>query len=94
VSGAIRECLNSHRGQRLVGRSQLGAGVGAAAFPAQPFAVEELCASEFDPDPGMTESLDRLPVELVGGVIVVQQGPPGRLDAEGQLGAAGAGHRE
>ena len=34
VSGAIRECLNAHRGQRLVGRSQLGAGVGAAAVPA------------------------------------------------------------
>ena len=48
VSRAIRERLNSHRGQRLVGRSQLGPGIGAAAFPAQPFSVEELRASELD----------------------------------------------
>jgi hypothetical protein len=35
----------------------------------------------------VTESLDRLPVIVFGGVIVVQQGAPGRLDA------AGSGHR-
>lgn len=50
VSRAISECLNSHRDQRLVGRSQLGPGIGPAAFPAQPFAVEELRAGELDPD--------------------------------------------
>ena len=31
--------------------------------------------------------------EPFGGIVVAQQGTPGRLDAQGQLGAAGAGHR-
>src|SRR5262249_29716368 len=60
--GPLRESLDAHRGQHVVGGPQLVAGVRAAALAAQPLAVEQVCAGQFRADSGAAEPLDRLAV--------------------------------
>jgi len=60
------EGLGGHRGEHLVGGSQLGAGVGAAARAAEPFAVEKVCASEVEGNRGAPQPRDRLGIKLLG----------------------------
>ena len=61
--GALGERLGAHRGEQLVRGAQLLARVEAAALAAQPFAVEQVRASELQRDAGAAEPLDRLAVE-------------------------------
>ena len=49
-----------------MGRSQLLAGVDAAALAAQPLAVEQMGARELHADAGPAEPVDRLAVETLG----------------------------
>ena len=50
-----------------MGGPELFPGVGAAVFPAQPFAVQQVSAGEFRAEPGPAEPVDRLAVQAVGG---------------------------
>jgi membrane protein len=60
--GSLGECRNAHRVQHREGSSQLFAGVGAAAPPAQPFTVQQVGAGEADAHPGPPQPLDCLSV--------------------------------
>jgi hypothetical protein len=60
--GALGERFHAHRGEHLVGGAQLLARVQAAAFAAQPFAVDEVSAGERDANAGASEPLDRLAI--------------------------------
>ena len=92
-AGALGEPIGSHRGQHLVGGPELLACVQTALLAAQPFAVEQVRAGQFRPDPGAAEPPDRLPVQPVGQLAAVQQRPRAGLDAERPVGAGGAGVR-
>jgi hypothetical protein len=50
-------------------------------------------ASELDAHMGAAESLDRLEIEALGGIALVQQRSRARLDPQRPVGAAGACHR-
>src|SRR5207237_7208387 len=64
--------------------------VEAAAFAAQPFAVEKMGTGELDADAGAAEPVDRLPIEALGGLAVAQQRSRAGLDPQRPVGAAGA----
>ena len=49
-----------------VGRAQLLARIGAAAFAAQPLAVQQVGAGELRADAGPAQVRDRLPVKALG----------------------------
>ena len=68
---------------------QLGAGLATPALPAQPLAVHQMCAGQFSTDAGAAEPLDRLPVEVLGLLVVGQQGPRSRLGPERPVRPAG-----
>src|SRR2546423_130992 len=88
--GALLEPLHAHRREHLVRGAQLLAGIQAPFPAAQPFAVEEVGASELRADPGAGEPLDRLAVEVLGGLVVAEQGARAGLDAQRPVGARGA----
>ncbi len=88
--GALGERLDAHRREHLVRGAQLLAGVQAPLLAAQPFAVEEMGASELGADPRAGEPLDRLAVEALGGLAVAEQRPRAGLDPQRPVGAAGA----
>ena len=83
-----------HRSRRhLVGSTQLLAGIQPPALAAQPFATEEMGASELHANTGATETTDRLEIEALGGIAVAQARPQARLDPQRPVGAAGVCHR-
>ena len=67
-------------------RSELLARIDAAAASAQPFAVQQMRASEVEGDATAAEAVDRLAVEALGDRAVAQQRCAARLDAERPLG--------
>ena len=70
---ALGERLHPEVGEEVVRRPQLCAGVKASPVTSQPFAVEEVGASEIDCHPRSAESVDRLDVECLGSLIVGQE---------------------
>src|SRR5215469_18932660 len=90
VPRAFGERIHAHRGQRVVGGPQLGAGVCAALFAAQPFAVEQVRAGEFGPQLGAAEPVDRLAVQSLGRLALAQQRTRARLYAEAEVGSSGS----
>ena len=92
--GAICEGRGTDRSRRhLVGSTQLLAGIQPPALAAQPFATEEMGASELHANTGATETTDRLEIEALGGIAVAQARPRARLDPQRPVGAAGVCHR-
>ena len=71
--GPPGERLGAHHGQHAVGGSQLGAGVSAAVLAAQPFAIDQVGTGELRAQPGAAEPVDRLTVQVLGGLAVAQQ---------------------
>src|SRR6202035_2433409 len=67
-------------------------GVYAAAFPAQPLAVDQVGARQLRADPGPAEPLDRLTIERLGRVIRADQCLRASPDARSPAGVAGPGH--
>src|SRR6267378_6841453 len=84
--GPIGERLHAHRRQHLVGGAQLLAGVYAAALAAQPLAIEQVGAGELHADAGTPEARDRLAVEALGDVTLVEQGADAGFDSQRPLG--------
>ena len=74
-----------------MGGAQLSARVQPPALAAEPFAVDEMSAGEPPADACAAEPLERLAVELFGGLTVADQGVRIRVDAEPPVAAAGAG---
>src|SRR4029077_3389385 len=66
--------------------SELFARIDAAAAAAQPFAVQQMGASEGEGDATVAEPFDRLAVEAFGDHVVAQQRCAARLDAERPFG--------
>ncbi len=58
-----------------MGDAKLVACLGTAIFAPQPFAVDQMRAGQFRPDPGTAKPLDRLPIQAIGGLAVAQQRP-------------------
>src|ERR1700736_2721996 len=71
--GPLRESLHPHRLQHFVGDAKLCSRVDAATLPAQPFAVQEVRASEVCSHMGTAKTVDRLAVETFSGVAVTEQ---------------------
>ena len=69
---ALSEPFHADAGEHLIGSSQLGARVQAAALAAQPFAVEEMGARELDAEARAAKPFDRAAVELLGGLAITQ----------------------
>src|SRR5262245_10561401 len=88
AAGALGEALGPHRREHLVRRAQLLARVHPPLLAAQPLAVEQPGAGEVDPAATAREPLDRLAVELLGGVAFAEQRARAGLDAERPVGAA------
>ena len=76
-----------------MGSTQLLAGIQPPALAAQPFATEEMGASELHANTGATETTDRLEIEALGGIAVAQARPRARLDPQRPVGPAGVCHR-
>src|ERR1700754_4553854 len=89
--GAFGERLGTHRREHLVGSAQLLARIHAAMVMTQPFAVDQMGAGEFSADPSAAETLDRLAVVPLGGVVLGHQRSRASLDPESPLGATGTG---
>ena len=70
---ALDERLHAEVCEELVGDSQLLASIDTSAVAPKPLAVEEVGTSELHADAGASEPLDRLPVELIGGIAVGEQ---------------------
>jgi hypothetical protein len=60
AAGPVGEGLDAHRSQHLVRAAQLLAGLGASLLPAQPFAVQQMHASQLRPYAGAAQPVDRL----------------------------------
>src|SRR6185503_8305680 len=67
ASGALGERLHADRAQQVVCGSKLIARIDAAAFAAQPLAVEQVRPGQLGPERRATEPGDRLDVETLGG---------------------------
>jgi hypothetical protein len=89
--GPLGEPGHAHRLQHAVGRAQLLASLAAAAFPAQPFPVQQVRPRVIDAEPGLAEAGDRLAVQLLGRPPLAQQGRTPRLGPQRPVGAAGTG---
>ena len=86
----LGKSLGSHVAEHLVGAPQLLARIHPSVLAAQPLAVEQVGASELEADAGAAKPLDRLTVEVLGGLAVAEQRSGARLDAQRPVGAAGA----
>ena len=86
-SGAPGKCVGAHFHEPRVRGSELFARVDAPPAPAQPFAVQQMRASEVEGDATAAQAFDRLAVEALGEPIVAQQRCAARLDAERPLGS-------
>ena len=92
-SGPARRTLPCRNPEEVVCDPQLFARVEPATFASQPLAVEQPSASEVHSEPRRLETVDRLPVELLGIVPARQQSPRPRFDAERPRRAARAARR-
>jgi hypothetical protein len=72
--GPFGERLDAHRDEQVMGGPQLGAGVPAPVLAAQPFAVQQVGAGHGRAHAGTAEPLDRLAIEVLGGLALAQQG--------------------
>jgi hypothetical protein len=70
---------------------QMLAGVQAPVLPTQPLSIQEVGPGQMHSDTGAGQPVDSLSVQGVGGTAVAEQCARAGLDAEGPLGAAGAG---
>ena len=84
--GALGKRLGTHFHEPRMRGSKLLARVDAARASAQPFAVQQMGASEVEGDAAVAEAFDRLAVEALGERAVAQQRARTRLDAERPLG--------
>ncbi|MET8429819.1 hypothetical protein [Nocardia sp. NPDC004860] len=73
MAGALGEGTHTHCSEHLVGDSQPGPGIDAAADPAQPFPVEQVCTSEFGSQTGPAEPVDGFPIQRVGGLATTRE---------------------
>ena len=67
-------------------RAQLLAGVQPPALAPQPLAVEQMAPGELGAHSRSTEPLDRITVELVGGLAFAQERPRAQLDPKHPVG--------
>jgi hypothetical protein len=67
-----------------VSGTQLFPGVGAAVFAAQPLAVQQVRAGELGAKRGAAKSVDRVGVQVIGGLALGQQRAGPRLDPQPQ----------
>jgi hypothetical protein len=72
--GSFSESVSSHGDEHLVCGAQLLAGIGAPVLAAQPVAVEQMSAGEVHPGVGAAEAVDRLAVQVLGGLALARQG--------------------
>src|SRR4051812_31390252 len=89
--GPPGEPLGAHAREHLERGAQLIAGVDAAPLPAQPLAVQEVCAGEIDAYACPSGPFDRLPVQTVCGIAATEQSARAGFDPQGPIGAAGPG---
>src|SRR4029077_7643698 len=80
--GALRKRLSTHFHEARMRGSELFACIDAAPASAQPFAVEQMRASEVEGDPTVAQAVDRLAVEVLGERVVAQQRCAAGLNAE------------
>jgi hypothetical protein len=66
--GSFGERRHADRVQAVVSGPQLDAGVDAAVLAAQPFAVQQVGAGQFGAELGAAEPVDRLAVQVLGGL--------------------------
>ena len=90
AAGTFGERLGSHPREHVVGRPQLGPGVGAPVLPPEPFPVDQVRTGQGDRAAALAQPADRLAVELLGGFALTYQRARARLDAQPPGGAAGA----
>src|SRR4051794_22211690 len=86
--GALREPLDAHGAEPVVRIAQLDARIDAAAFTAQPLAVDQSGASEVHAAPGAREPFDRLPVQALGHLARGQECARSGLEPQGPVAAA------
>src|SRR6185312_3457762 len=89
AAGTLGERLHADRGKHVVGGAQVPARVEAPALAAQPLAVQQVGAGQIRAELGPAEPADRLLIEAFGRFALAEQRPAARLDAEGEIVAAG-----
>src|SRR3954454_170127 len=82
ASCALGERFGAHGGEHVMGGAQLAPRVESAALPPQPFAVEEMGTGESPANACAAKVVDRLAVELFGGLAVAQQCSRAGLDSD------------
>ena len=70
--------------------TELLAGIGAPVLAAQPLAVDEMGAGDWQPDAGATQAVERAAVQALGAIDLAEQRAPVGLDAERPVAAASA----
>src|SRR5580693_7922700 len=85
------ERRGADRVEDLVRTGELVAGVTAAPLAAQPLAVEQAGAGQIPPQASAAEAVDRLTVQVLGGLAVADQRPRAGLGTKHPVGPAGTG---
>ena len=89
---AVGEGFGADEVEGLVRAAQPIPGLTRTPPTAQPLAVQQLGAPQFDADTRAAQAVDRLALEDFGALAVGEQRPRAGLDAERPVGTAGAGH--
>ena len=89
-AGTLGERLGAESGEHVVGGTELFARVDATLSAAEPFAVEEVGASEVNDDPAAGEALDRLQIARLRVLALAHQRARTGLHPERPVGAGGA----
>ncbi len=79
ASGARGECFRAHCREHLPCPAQLFAGVDSPTLPSEPFAVEEVSARNVRGRAAAAESIDCLPMQLLGNRVVTHERTRPRL---------------
>jgi hypothetical protein len=66
AAGALGKSFSSEPAEGFVGGPKLFSGIHPPALATEPLAEHEVCPSEIGANPGTSETLDRLTVELLG----------------------------
>src|SRR5580704_19673622 len=86
---ALSECLHANGGEHVVGRAQLLACVEAPVIAAQPLPVDQMRAGQLRTELRTAQPADRFAIAVVSVGAVAEQRPAARLNAEGDILAAG-----
>ena len=71
TSGALGECLQSHRAEHLLRGAQLLARL-QPSLAVQPLAIKQMRAGQLAPEAGVAEPLDRLQIQVFGAFAVAE----------------------